>query len=96
MLIRNKLLKTIIDIISSVNIISEPLLKQIGQPNEIIVCNKDVIAANQWKVPVKWPTIIQVKNQKLTSQLTADFLVTTINIMPFSLAWFAYKFGDST
>ena len=46
---RNKLLKTKIDINSSVIIISEPLLKQIGQPNQIIVFNKDVIAANNWK-----------------------------------------------
>ena len=96
MLTRNKLLKTIIDIISSVIIISEPLLKQIGQPNQIIVWNKDVIAANKWKMPVKWPTFIQVKIQKSISQLRADFLVTTIKIMPFPLAWSAYEFGDST
>ena len=55
---------------SSVNLLSDTLLKQLGEPSQIRVCNKNKIAANKVKMPVKVSTAIQVQLQKIISEIT--------------------------
>ena len=42
--------------------------------------NKNIIAANNGKLPVKGSTDIQVQLQKFTSEIAVEFLVTKIEI----------------
>ena len=46
----------LIDSGSSVNLLSETLYQQLGEPSQIRVCNKNIIAANNGKMPVKGST----------------------------------------
>ena len=63
---------------SIVKLLSDTLYQQLGEPSQIRVCNKNIIAANNRKILVKWSTAIQVKLQKITSEMTVEFLVTKI------------------
>ena len=57
------------------------------------MCNKNITAANNGKMPVKGSTAIQVQLQKFSPEITAEFLVTKIEITPCLLGTeFLYKF----
>ena len=66
----------------SVNLLNNILYQQLGAPSQIRRCNKNLIAANNGKMPVKESTGIQVQLQKFTSEILVEFLVTKIDIMP--------------
>ena len=80
--IKNKFIMALIDSGSSVNIISDTLYKQLGEPSQIRMCNKNIIAANNGKMPIMESADIQVKLQKFTCEITVKFLVTRIEITP--------------
>ena len=67
---------------SGVNLLSDTPYHPLGKPSQIRVCNKNIIAANNGKMPVKVSTAIQVQLQKFTSELTVKFLVTKNDITP--------------
>ena len=46
------------------------------------MCNKNIIAANNGKIPIMGSTDIQVQLQKFTCEITVKFLVTRIEITP--------------
>ena len=71
-----------IDSGSSVNLLNNTLYQQLGKPSQIRGCNKNLLAANNGKMPVKGLTGIQVQFQKFTSEISVDFLVTKIEITP--------------
>ena len=48
-MIKFKLIMALIDSGSSANIISDTLYKQLGEPSQIRMCNKNIIAANKGK-----------------------------------------------
>ena len=81
-LIKDILIMVLIDRGRSVNILSDTLYQQLGEMSQIRVCNKKIIAASNGKVPVKKSTAIQVQLQKLTSEITLEFLVTENEITP--------------
>ena len=72
----------LIDSGNSVNIISDTLYKQLGEPCQIKMCNKNIIAANNGKMPVMASADIPVQFQKFTCEITVEFLVTRIEITP--------------
>ena len=84
-MIEDKLIKALIDSGSSVNLISDTLDKQLGEPSQIIMCNKNIIAANNYKMAVYGLTAIPVQLQKFTSEITVQFLATKIDITPILL-----------
>ena len=67
---------------SSVNIISDTLYKQLGEPSQNRMCNKNIIAANNGKMPVMGSTDIQIQLQKFKCEMAVEFLVTRIEITP--------------
>ena len=77
-MIKDQLIMALFD--SSVNLLSDTLYQQLGEPSQIRVCNKNIIAANNRKILVKWSTAIQVQLRKITSEMTVEFLVTKIEI----------------
>ena len=81
-LIKDKLIMALIDSGSSVNIISDTLYKQLGEPSQIRMCNKNIIAATNAKMPVMGSADIQVPLQTFTCEITVEFLVTRIEITP--------------
>ena len=83
----------LIDSGSSVNIISDTLYKQLGEQSQIRMCNKNIIAANNWKMLIIGSADIQVQLQKFTCERTVKFLVTRIEIIPCLLGMeFLYNF----
>ena len=80
--IKDKLIMALIDSGSSVYIISDTFYKQLGEPSQIRMCNKNIIAANNGKMPIMGSTDIQVQLQKFTCEITRKFLVTRIEITP--------------
>ena len=78
-MIKYKLRMALIDSGSSVNLLSDTRYQQLGEPSQR-VCNKNIIADNNGKMPVKGSTAIQVQLQKFTSETTVDLLVTTFEI----------------
>ena len=92
-MIKDKLIVALIDSGSSVNIISDTLYKQFGEPSQIRMCNKNIIAANNGKMPIMGSADIQVQLQKFTCEITVKFLLTTIEITPCLLGIeFLYNF----
>ena len=79
---KDKLIMAIIDSGSSVNIISDTLYKQLGEQSQIRTCNKNIIAANNGKMPIMGSTDTQVQLQKFTCEITVKFLATRIEITP--------------
>ena len=57
-MIKNKLIMALNDSGSSVNLLSDTLYQQLGEPSQIRVCNKNKIAANIGKMPLKGSTVI--------------------------------------
>ena len=80
--IKDKLIKALIDSGSSVNLLGDTLYQQLGEPSQIRVCKKNIIAANNAKMPVKGSTAIHVQLQKFTPEITIEFLVNKIEITP--------------
>ena len=92
-MIKGKLIMALIDSGSSVDFISDTLYKQLGEPSQIRMCNKNIIAANNGKMPIMGSTDIQVQLQKFTCEITVKFLVTRIEITPCLLGMeFLYNF----
>ena len=92
-MIKNKLIMALIDSGSSVNIISDTLYKQLGEPSQIRMCNKNIIAANNGKMPIMGSADIQIQLKKFTCEITVKFLVTRIEITPCLLGMeFLYNF----
>ena len=92
-MIKDKLIKALIDSGSSVNLLSDTIYQQLGETSQIRVCNKNIIADNNGKMPVKGSTAIQVQLQKFTPEITVDFLVSKIEITPCLLGMeFLYNF----
>ena len=60
----------LIDSGSSVNIISDTLYKQLGEPSQIRMCNKYKIAANNGKMRIMGSADIQVQLQEVTFEIT--------------------------
>ena len=81
-MIKDKLIMALIDCGSSVNNISNTLYKQLGEPSQIRMCYKNIIAANNGKMPVMGSADIQVQLQKFKCEITVEFLVTRIEITP--------------
>ena len=52
-MIQEKLIIVLIDGGSSVNLLGNKLYQQLGEPSQIRVCNKNIIAADSGKMPVK-------------------------------------------
>ena len=93
-MIKDKLIMALIDCASSVNIISNTLYKQLGEPIQIRMCYKNIIAANNGKMPVMGSADIQVQLQKFKCEITVEFLVTRIEITPCLLGIeFLYNFN---
>ena len=63
-----------------VKIISDTLYKQLGEPSQIRMCNENIMAANNGKMPVMGSADIQVQVQKFTCEITVELLVTRIEI----------------
>ena len=83
----------LIDSGNSVNIISDTLYKQLWEPSQIRMCNKNIIAANNGKMPIMGSTDIQTQLQKFACEITVKFLVTRIEITPCFLGMeFLYNF----
>ena len=92
-MIKDKLIMALIDSGNSVNIIRDTLYKQFGEPSQIRMCNKNIIAANNGKMPIMWSADIQVQLQKFTCEITVKFLVTRIKLTPCLLGMeFLYNF----
>ena len=92
-MIKYKQIKALVDCGSSVNLLSDTLYQQLGEPSQIRVCNKNKIAVNNGKMPVKFSTAVLVQLQKITPEITVEFLVTKIKITPCLLGMeFFYNF----
>ena len=65
-MIKDKLILTLIDSGSSVNIVSDTVYKQLAEQSQIRMCNKNIIAANNGKMTVMGSTDIQVQLPKIT------------------------------
>ena len=77
-MIKDKLIMALIDSGSSVNIIGDTLSKQLGEPSQIRMCNKNIIAANNGKMPIMGSADIRIQLQKFTCEITYKFLVTKL------------------
>ena len=75
-MIKDILIMALIDGGSSVNLISDTLYKQLRKPSQIIMCKKNIIAANNGKMHINGSTAIRVQLQKSTSEKEVQFLVT--------------------
>ena len=94
-MIKDKLIKALIDSGISVYLLSDTFYQQLREPSPIRACNKNIIAANNGKMPVKGSTAIQVQLQKITPEITVEFLVTKIEITPCLLGMeFSYNFDS--
>ena len=94
-MIKDKLIMALIDSGSIVNIMSDTLYKQLGEPSQIRMCKKNILAANNGKMPIMGSADIQVQLQKFTCEITVKFLVTTIEITPCLLGMeFLYNFDS--
>ena len=92
-MIKDKLIMALIDSGSSVNFVIDTLYKQLGEPNQIRMCNKNIITANNGKMPIMGSADFQVQLQKFTCEITVKFLVTRIEITPCLLGMeFLYNF----
>ena len=69
-MMKDKLIMALINSGISVYIISDTLYKQLGEPSQIRMCNKKIIAANKGTMPVKGSADIQVQLQKFTCEKT--------------------------
>ena len=88
--ITDTLIKALIDSGISVNLKIFTLYKQL---ENIYYAIKNIIAANNGKIPVKRPTAIRVQPQNFISETTVLLLVTEIDITPCSLGIkFLYNF----
>ena len=64
-----------------------------GEPSQIRTCNKNIIAANNGKMPIIGSADIHVQLQKFTCEITVKFLVTRIEITSCLLGMeFLYNF----
>ena len=81
-MIKDKLIRTLIDGESSVNLLSDTLYQLLGEPSQIRVYNKIILASNNGNMPVKGSSAIQVQLQKFTSEISVEFLVIKIEITP--------------
>ena len=61
LMIKDKMIKTLTDSGSSVNLLSDTLYQKLGETSQIRVCNKDLIDINNGKMPVKSSTAIQIQ-----------------------------------
>ena len=92
-MLKYKLIMALIDSRSSVNIISDTLYKQLGEPSQIRMCNKNIIAAKKGKMPIMGSADIQVQLQKITCEITVEFSMSRIEITPCLLGLeFLYNF----
>ena len=92
-MIKNKLIMALIDSGSSVDIISDTLYKQLGEPSQIRMCNKNIKAANNGKMPIMGSADIQVQLQKFTCEIIVKFLKNRTEITPcFLVMVFLYNF----
>ena len=92
-MIKDKSIMALIDSGSSVNIIKDTLYKQLGEPSQIRMCNKNIIAANNEKMSIMGSADFQVQLQKFTCEITVKFLVTRIERTPCLLGMeFLYNF----
>ena len=62
--IKHKIILALTDRGSSVNLLSDTLYHQLGEPNQIRVCSKNKITANNGKMLAKRSTAIQVNSFK--------------------------------
>ena len=69
-MIEDKLITALIDSGSGVNIISDTLYTQLGEQSQIRMCNKNLIAANNGKMPIMGSADIQFQLQKFTCEIT--------------------------
>ena len=72
-MIKDILMMALIDVGSSVNLISDTLYRQLREPSQI---KKNIIAANNGKIHINVSTAIRVQLQKSTSEIEVQFLVT--------------------
>ena len=92
-MMKDKLIIALIDCRSSVNIISDTLYKQLGEPSQIRMCIKNIIAANNGRMPIMGSADIQIQLQKFTCEIAVKFPVTRIEITPCLLGMeLLYKF----
>ena len=92
-MMKDKLMMALIDTGSSANTISDSIYKQLGEPSQIRMCNKNIIAASNGKMPIMGSADIQVQLQKYKCEKTVIFLVTRIEITPCFLGMeFLYNF----
>ena len=63
-MVKDKLIMTLIDSGSNVNLLSDTFYQQLRELSQIRVCNKNIIATNNGKMPVKSSTAIHVQFQK--------------------------------
>ena len=92
-MIKDILIMALIDSGRSVNTISDTLYKQMGEPSQIRMCNKNIIAANNGKMHIMGLADIQVQLQKITCVITVKFRVTRIEITPCLLGmefWYSF------
>ena len=90
---KDKLIMALINSGSTVNIISDTVYKQLGEPSQIRMCNKNIIAANNGKMHIMGSADIQVQLQKFTCEITVKHLMTRIDITPCLLGVeFLYNF----
>ena len=82
LMIRDKLIMTLTDSGSSVNLINDPPYEQPGEQIQIIMCKKHIIVVNNGKLSVKGPIAIRVQLQKFATEITVQFLLTKIDITP--------------
>ena len=66
-MLKDKLITALNDSGRSVTLLSDALYQQLAKLSQIRMCNKNIIAANSGKIPVKSSTAIQVQLQKITS-----------------------------
>ena len=81
-MIKDNLIMALIDSGIRVYIIRDTLYKQLGEPSQIRMCNKNIIAASNGKMHVMGSADIQVQLQKFACEKTVEFLVTRIEITP--------------
>ena len=81
-LIEDKLIWALVYSGSSVSLLSDTIKQQLGVPSQIRVCNKNIIAANNGKMPVTGSTAFQIQLQKPKSETTVEFLVNKIEVTP--------------
>ena len=76
-MLKNKLIVALTDSGSSVNLLSDTLYQEIGKPSQR---KKNIIAAKNGKMPLEGSTAIHAQLQNITSEITVEFLVNTIEV----------------